>query len=71
MTSLLSIEHLSIFYGRIQALHDVSIHLEQGEIVSVLGANGAGKSTLLQAVSGLVPIGSGSVSFRGEGLNRV
>lgn len=71
MTSLLSIEHLSIFYGRIQALHDVSIHLEQGEIVSVLGANGAGKSTLLQAVSGLVPIGSGWVSFRGEGLNRV
>jgi len=71
MTSLLSIERLSIFYGGIQALHDVSIHLEQGEIVSVLGANGAGKSTLLQAVSGLVPIGSGSVSFRGEGLNRV
>ncbi|HPW70027.1 MAG TPA: ABC transporter ATP-binding protein [Deltaproteobacteria bacterium] len=71
MTSLLSIERLSIFYGGIQALHDVSIHLEQGEIVSVLGANGAGKSTLLQAVSGLLPIGSGSVFFRGEELNRV
>ena len=71
MTSLLSIEHLSIFYGGIQALHDVSIHLEQGEIVSVLGANGAGKSTLLQAVSRLVPIGSGSIFFRGEELNRV
>ena len=69
MTSLLSIERLSIFYGGIQVLHDVSIHLEQGEIVSVLGANGAGKSTLLQAVSGLVPIGSGSVFFRGEKLN--
>ncbi len=71
MTSLLSIERLSIFYGGIQALHDVSIHLEQGEIVSVLGANGAGKSTLLQAVSRLVPIGSGSVFFRGEELNRI
>ncbi|HON37553.1 MAG: ABC transporter ATP-binding protein [Desulfomonilia bacterium] len=71
MTSLLSIERLSIFYGGIQVLHDVSIHLEQGEIVSVLGANGAGKSTLLQAVSGLVPIGSGSVFFRGEKLNSI
>lgn len=70
MTSLLSIERLSIFYGGIQVLHDVSIHLEQGEIVSVLGANGAGKSTLLQAVSGLVPIGSGSVFFR-EKLNSI
>jgi branched-chain amino acid transport system ATP-binding protein len=71
MAPLLSIDGLSIFYGGIQALSDVSVHLDQGEIVTVLGANGAGKSTLLQAVSGLVPIGKGSVSLSGEALNRV
>ncbi|HOE72634.1 MAG TPA: ABC transporter ATP-binding protein [Deltaproteobacteria bacterium] len=71
MAPLLNIEHLSISYGGIQAIKDVSIHLEQGEIVSVLGANGAGKSTLLQAVSGLVPISGGSVIFSSEVLNKV
>jgi branched-chain amino acid transport system ATP-binding protein len=71
MALLLDIRNLSIFYGAIQALHDVSIHLDEGEIVTVLGANGAGKSTLLQAVCGLVPIGEGSVVLGGEPLSRI
>jgi branched-chain amino acid transport system ATP-binding protein len=71
MTPLLSIEGLFISYGGIQALKDVSIHLDQGEIVTVLGANGAGKSTLLQAISGLATIEKGTVGLSGESLNRV
>jgi branched-chain amino acid transport system ATP-binding protein len=71
MAPLLNIEHLSISYGGIQALKDISVHLDQGEIVSVLGANGAGKSTLLQAISGLVPIGKGTVVFKAEVLNKI
>jgi branched-chain amino acid transport system ATP-binding protein len=71
MAPLLKVDGLSISYGGIQALSDVSIHLDEGEIVTVLGANGAGKSTLLQAVSGLVPVGKGSVVFGGEVMNKV
>jgi branched-chain amino acid transport system ATP-binding protein len=68
MAPLLSIEGLSISYGGIQ---EVSVHLDEGEIITVLGANGAGKSTLLQAISGLVPIEKGTVTLNGEALNRV
>jgi branched-chain amino acid transport system ATP-binding protein len=71
MAPLLKVDGLSISYGGIQALSDVSIHLDEGEIVTVLGANGAGKSTLLQAVSGLVPVGKGSVEFGGEVMNKI
>ena len=71
MAPLLSIEGLSISYGGIQALKEVSVHLDEGEIITVLGANGAGKSTLLQAISGLVPIEKGTVTLNGEALNRV
>jgi branched-chain amino acid transport system ATP-binding protein len=71
MARLLSVEGLFISYGGIQALAEVSVHLDEGEIVTVLGANGAGKSTLLQAVAGLVPIGSGRVMLGDEVVNRV
>lgn len=71
MKHLLSTERLCISYGGIKALTDVSIHLDEGEIVTVLGANGAGKTTLLQAISGLATIASGTVNFHGETLNRV
>jgi len=52
--SLLEIEHLDAFYGPVQVLHDLSFTVDEGAIVSILGANGAGKTTLLRAVSGLV-----------------
>lgn len=64
----MNIENISVSYGRIRALEDVSLHIEAGEIVSLLGANGAGKTTLLKAVSGLVPVKTGSISFRGQNL---
>jgi branched-chain amino acid transport system ATP-binding protein len=61
--ALLTIENLSVHYGAIQALHGVSIAVEPGEIVTLIGANGAGKSTTLRAVSGLVKPSGGTITF--------
>ena len=65
---LLSIENLSVRYGAIKALHGVSIAVEQGEIVTLIGANGAGKSTTLRAVSGLCKCAEGRIVFDGKNL---
>jgi branched-chain amino acid transport system ATP-binding protein len=61
--ALLEIDDLSCFYGDFQALFGVTLHVDEGETVAVIGANGAGKSTLLGAVSGLVPLAGGDVRF--------
>jgi branched-chain amino acid transport system ATP-binding protein len=66
--ALLTIENLSVHYGAIQALHGVSIAVEPGEIVTLIGANGAGKSTTLRAVSGLVKPSGGTITFDGKNL---
>jgi branched-chain amino acid transport system ATP-binding protein len=66
-TPLLEIEDLDLFYGKSQALDDVSLHVDEGEIVSVIGPNGAGKTTMLNAISGLVDY-QGTIRFRGEDL---
>ena len=66
--ALLTIENLSVHYGAIQALHGVSIAVEAGEIVTLIGANGAGKSTTLRAVSGLVKPSAGTITFDGKSL---
>jgi branched-chain amino acid transport system ATP-binding protein len=66
--ALLTIENLSVHYGAIQALHGVSIAVEPGEIVTLIGANGAGKSTTLRAVSGLVKASGGTIAFDGKNL---
>lgn len=71
MAPLLNIDDLHISYGAIKALKGISLSLDEGEIVTVLGANGAGKSTLMQAISGLIPIHKGTISFKGELLNKV
>ncbi|MBL8068136.1 MAG: ABC transporter ATP-binding protein [Armatimonadetes bacterium] len=65
---MLKIEGLNVFYGAIQALNDVSLEVNQGEVVSIIGSNGAGKSTLLRTVSGLVRARSGRVDFEGTDL---
>ena len=65
---MLSVENLRVAYGRIEALHGVSFNVEQGEIVTLIGANGAGKSTLLTTISRLVPAQSGSITFEGRNL---
>lgn len=63
---LLNIENISVSYGSINALKEVSMHVNQGDIVSLIGANGAGKSTLLKAIVGLEPLVNGSISYEGE-----
>jgi branched-chain amino acid transport system ATP-binding protein len=67
---ILEVRDLCIRYGALEALRGVSLRLEEGEVVTVLGANGAGKSTLLRAISGLLPASAGEIRFRGEALQR-
>ena len=65
---MLSVENLTVAYGRIEALHGISFHVEEGEIVTLIGANGAGKSTTLTAISHLIPVESGIITYQGEDL---
>ncbi len=65
---MLDIRGISVFYGAIQALNDVTINVQPGEIVAIIGSNGAGKSTLLRTVSGLLRPRGGNISFKGEDL---
>ncbi len=60
---MLRIENIKTFYGNIQALHDVSIEVKEGEIITLIGANGAGKSTTLMSISGIEPPRSGKIFF--------
>lgn len=68
---LLRIENLQVYYGPIHAVKNVSFHLEQGEILSLIGANGAGKSTILKTISGIQPPKSGSVYFEGTDITHM
>ena len=68
---LLEIDNIVLQYGRIQALHGISLTVEEGEIVALIGANGAGKSTTMRAVSGLRPIASGRIRFNGRDITRM
>src|SRR2546421_10863952 len=68
--TMLSVKGLRAGYGKIEVLHDVSIDVAQGQIVTLIGANGAGKTTLLKAVSGLIRPSGGSITFEGESLVR-
>jgi ABC-type branched-subunit amino acid transport system ATPase component len=68
---LLEIQELNVGYGDIQVLWDISLQIEEGQIVALVGANGAGKSTLLKTVSGLLSPYSGSIIFQGEDITRM
>jgi branched-chain amino acid transport system ATP-binding protein len=70
MADLLAVEELVVRYGPIAAVRGVSLRVQQGEIVALLGANGAGKSSLLNAVAGLVPAAGGRVLFRDQPVTR-
>lgn len=63
---MLKLEKVNTYYGRIQALRDVSLEVAEGEIVAVIGPNGAGKTTLLNTISGVVPAASGQIIFDGQ-----
>lgn len=65
---LISVQQLDVYYGPIQALHNVNISVNQGEIVAIIGNNGAGKSTLLKTISGLVKPNNGQILFEGKSI---
>jgi branched-chain amino acid transport system ATP-binding protein len=67
----LEIKDLRVHYGKIEAIKGVSVVVNQGEIVTLIGANGAGKTTILKTVSGLRPVSSGFVTFDGQDLSKV
>jgi branched-chain amino acid transport system ATP-binding protein len=69
MSTMLSISKLNVRYGHIEALRDIDIEADEGEIYSIIGSNGAGKTSLLKAVSGLVKPQSGVIKFNGEVLS--
>ena len=69
--ALLNIEDLVVSYGAIRALHGISFHVDEGEVVTLIGANGAGKSTTLRAISGLLPPDRGRIMYDGTDLTRV
>ncbi|MGE2834601.1 ABC transporter ATP-binding protein [Mycobacterium sp. SMC-4] len=68
---LLEVRDIVVHYGRIKALHSVSLTVHEGELVTLLGSNGAGKTTMMRAISGLLPLTSGSVWFEGRDISRV
>ena len=71
MTALLRAEALELAYGEVSACRDISFHVAQGEIVTLIGANGAGKSTTLRAVAGAILPSARSIHFRGEDITRL
>jgi branched-chain amino acid transport system ATP-binding protein len=68
--ALLEIQNIHAFYGKIHALNDISLKVDEGEIVTLIGANGAGKSTTLRAISGLLPPRGGTITYEGEDLSQ-
>lgn len=66
--SMLKVENMDVYYGNIQALHNISIEVNEGEIVTLIGANGAGKSTLLKTLSGLLKPKKGEIQFLGKSI---
>ena len=68
---MLKVENLSVNYGYITALSEISFHVDQGEIITLIGSNGAGKTTSLHAISGLVHKAGGSVQFKGTDISRM
>jgi branched-chain amino acid transport system ATP-binding protein len=65
---LLRIEHLEVRYGDLIGISDVSLEVAEGSVVALLGSNGGGKTTTLNAIAGLIPVHSGSITFRGEDI---
>ena len=71
MSEMLKITDLHVNYGMIQAIKGVSFHVDEGEIIALIGANGAGKTTILHTITGLVPAASGKIEYKGNDLTKV
>ncbi|MDE7113928.1 MAG: ATP-binding cassette domain-containing protein, partial [Acetatifactor sp.] len=68
---MMEVKDLEVYYGMIQAIKGVSFHVNQGEVIALIGANGAGKTTILHTISGLLSPKSGSVLFEGQDITKV
>lgn len=68
---LLKVDSLDAYYGHAQVLHDINVHVNEGELVCIVGRNGAGKTTLLKTIGGFMPPASGSIAFQGESLDNL
>jgi branched-chain amino acid transport system ATP-binding protein len=68
---LLEVDNIRVHYGKVEALKGISINVDKGEIVTLIGANGAGKTTTLKTISGVRRVSSGSISFKGEDITRM
>ena len=68
---MLAVEGLHAGYGKIEVLHGISFTVKEGECVALIGANGSGKTTTLKAICGLVPVRGGSITFKGERIDRL
>jgi branched-chain amino acid transport system ATP-binding protein len=68
---LLDVDNVTLTYGRIRALHGISLQVDEGEVVALIGANGAGKTTTMRAISGLRPVASGRIRFAGRDITKL
>ncbi|MFC7548536.1 ABC transporter ATP-binding protein [Plantactinospora sp. GCM10030261] len=68
---LLELEDISLLYGRIQALHGISLSVAEGEVVALIGGNGAGKTTTMRAISGIRPVSAGRIRFDGQDITKL
>ncbi len=71
MSQILKVDNINVYYGAIHAIKGISFEVNEGEVVTLIGANGAGKSTTLQTVSGLLHSKTGSIEFQGENLAKI
>jgi branched-chain amino acid transport system ATP-binding protein len=68
---LLEVDNITLRYGRIEALHGLTLRVAEGEVVALIGANGAGKTTTMRAISGLNPLASGKIRFDGKDISNM
>ncbi len=68
--SMLEVKDLQVYYGVIQAIKGISFHVEEGEVIALIGANGAGKTTTLQTITGMLNAQAGSIQFEGTELTK-
>ena len=71
MGEILKVDNINVYYGAIHAIKGISFHVNEGEVVTLIGANGAGKSTTLQTISGLLRSRTGSIEFCGENISKL
>ena len=69
--SMLEVKNLEVYYGVIQAIKGISFHVEEGEVIALIGANGAGKTTTLQTITGMLNAKAGSIQFEGTELTKI